>query len=91
MVVLKPDGGTDFKKVNVISFFDAFPMPHIEEMLEKSGQAEFISTPDLTKGYCQISMALEDKIKKCVWQNGVYSILHACPLACTQQQHPSSA
>lgn len=67
VVVPKPDGAIriciNFCKVNSISFFDAFPKPNIEEMLEKIGQAKFISTLDLMKGYWQIPMVPEDKMK----------------------------
>lgn len=53
----------DVRKVNVVSTSDAFPMPHIEEMLEKIRQAHFISMLDLTKGYWQIPMAQRHKEK----------------------------
>lgn len=40
-IVPKPDGTVwlciDFRKVNALSAFDAFPMPHIQEMLKKIG------------------------------------------------------
>lgn len=38
-------------------------MPHVEEMLEKIGQAWFILTLDLMKGHWLILMAREDKEK----------------------------
>lgn len=50
-----------FWKLNVISQFDAFPMPHISELLEKVGQAKFISTFDLIKGYRQVPLRREDQ------------------------------
>lgn len=49
----------DFRKVNEVAKFDAFPMPHIEEMLEKIGQ--YIT---MTKGYWQILMAPEVQDKR---------------------------
>lgn len=67
VVVPKPDETIrlwiDFRKVNTISVFDAFPVPHIKEMLEKIGQAQFISILDLTKGYWQIPKTKKDKEK----------------------------
>lgn len=64
VVVTKPDGFlglcVDFRKVNATARFDAFPMLWVEEMLEKVGQAKYISTLDLTKDYWQIPMAPED-------------------------------
>lgn len=66
MVVPKPDGAIrlfiNFHKVNSISS-DAFPIPNIEEILEKIGQVEFSLTLDLIKEYWQIPMAPEDKMK----------------------------
>lgn len=47
--------------MNTVSTFNAFPMPQVEDMLEKIGQAQFISTLNLTKGYWQIPMAVADK------------------------------
>lgn len=41
----------DFRKLNVILKFDAFPMPQINELLERVRQVKFISTLGLTKGY----------------------------------------
>lgn len=41
----------DFRKLNAISFFDTYPMPRIEDLLERIGQANYITTLDLCKGY----------------------------------------
>lgn len=38
-------------------------MPNMKELLERIGQAKFVSTLDLTKGYRQIPLAPEDKVK----------------------------
>lgn len=56
MVIVPKPGGTIqlcmyYRKVNTVFMFAAFPMPHIEDMLEKIGQAHFISILDLTKEY----------------------------------------
>lgn len=53
----------DFQKVNAMAKFDPLPTPHINEMLEKVGQAQFISTLDMTKGYWQIPLATPDQEK----------------------------
>ena len=44
----------DYRKLNSISEMDAYPMPHIDELIEKVGGAGYISTLDLTCGYGQI-------------------------------------
>lgn len=53
----------DYRKVNEVATFDAFPMPQIDDMIEKIGQAKYISMLDLTKGYWQISMASQNREK----------------------------
>uniref|UniRef100_A0A8C7F2V4 Gypsy retrotransposon integrase-like protein 1 n=1 Tax=Oncorhynchus kisutch TaxID=8019 RepID=A0A8C7F2V4_ONCKI len=53
----------DFRGVNAISTFDAYPMPRVDELLERLGKAKFITTLDLTKGYWQVPVAPEDRPK----------------------------
>lgn len=52
-----------FRKVNEVAIFDIFLMPRVEEMLEKIGQAKYITMLDLTKGYWQIPVTPMDKEK----------------------------
>lgn len=63
----KPDGTihfcNDFRKLNEISKFNAYPMPRIDELIEWLGTARFISTLNLTKGYWQIPLATEAREK----------------------------
>lgn len=65
VVVPKTDGFIrlciEYHKINEITTFDAFPMPQVDDMLEKVDQAQYISTLDLTKGYWQIPMAAVDR------------------------------
>lgn len=65
MLVPKPDGKTrvclDFRRVNELSEFDAYPMPHVQGLIEKLGKATYLSTLDLTKGYWQIPLTEESK------------------------------
>ena len=55
VLVSKPDGSwrfcNDFRKLNEISIYDAYPMPRVDELIEWLGPTRFISTLDLTKGY----------------------------------------
>ncbi|KAM9308293.1 uncharacterized protein PAF06_012480 [Gastrophryne carolinensis] len=53
----------DFRKLNQISKFDTYPMPHIEDLITRLGDAQYISTFDLTKGYWQIPLAEDSREK----------------------------
>jgi transposase InsO family protein len=60
VIVPKSDGTdrfcVDFRKVNAISVSDTFPIPRIEDCVEKIGEAKFISKIDLLKGYHQVPL-----------------------------------
>ena len=47
---------TDYRKVNQVTVRDSYPLPLIEDLLDNVGNAKFISTMDLTKGYYQIPL-----------------------------------
>ncbi|XP_069370624.1 uncharacterized protein [Paralichthys olivaceus] len=61
VLVPKKDGGLrfciDFSKLNSISTFDPYPMPRVDEMVERLGRAKFLSTLDLCKGYWQVPLS----------------------------------
>lgn len=42
---------------------DAYPLPHIETLISEVAKAKYISTLDLTKGYYQLKVQLEDRPK----------------------------
>ncbi|KAL4001114.1 caldesmon [Sarotherodon galilaeus] len=47
---------SDMRKLNSISCFDSYPMPRIDELLERLGKAKYITTLDLCKGYWQVPL-----------------------------------
>ena len=65
VLVTKKDGTVrfcvDYRKVNQVAKFDAYPMPRVEEVFESIGPANFITTLDLAKGYWQILMAKDSR------------------------------
>ena len=42
---------------------DAYPMPHIDELLDRIGNARYITTLDLTRGYWQVPVAEDARLK----------------------------
>ena len=67
VTVAKKDGTlrlcVDYRKLNSIMADDPYQMPRVEEMLDRLGPAEFISTIDLAKGYYQVPVREEDQDK----------------------------
>ena len=67
VLITKKDGSVrfcvDYRKLNQVAKFDAYPMPRIEELIDTVGPATVISTLDLAKGYWQIPMAEDSKDK----------------------------
>lgn len=59
-----PNGSTcfciDYKELNKVAKFDAYPMPRTEVLLEQLGTAKFLSPLDLTKGYWKVPVRKED-------------------------------
>ena len=55
VVVTKKDGSlqicVDYRRLNQVTVFDAYPMPRVDELLDAIGGAEFITTLNLAKGY----------------------------------------
>ena len=43
--------------LNEVSEFDAYPMPRVDELIERLGPARYLTTLDLTKGYWQVPLS----------------------------------
>ncbi|XP_059424715.1 retrovirus-related Pol polyprotein from transposon 17.6 isoform X1 [Carassius carassius] len=60
LLVPKPDSTfrfcTDYRKVNSISKPDSFPLPRMEDCVDKVGSSKFVTKLDLLKGYWQVPL-----------------------------------
>jgi hypothetical protein len=60
LLVDKPDGTVrfcvDYRKVNAVSELDSFPIPRIEDLIEKVAGSKFISKLDISKAYWQCEL-----------------------------------
>ena len=63
----------DYRKLNAISKKDCYPLPQIDDTLDKLCGAKYFSAMDLISGYWQIPMEEEDQ-KKCAFitSEGLY-------------------
>ncbi|KRZ12134.1 Transposon Ty3-I Gag-Pol polyprotein [Trichinella zimbabwensis] len=63
----KKDGNVrfcvDFRKLNLVTKKDSYPLPRIDETIDTQAAAEWFSTLDLTSGYWQVPVAKEDREK----------------------------
>ena len=53
----------DFRKLNDITVGDSYPLPNIQEILDKLGRSRYFSALDCASGYWQIPISKEDQAK----------------------------
>ena len=71
VLVTKPDGSVrwcvDWRKLNEVTVKDSYPMPRVDECLERMEGAQWFSSLDLQHGYWQIPMREDD------WQKTAFT------------------
>ena len=77
ILVSKPDKSyrlcTDYRKVNNVTKTDSFPIPRIEDCIDKIGNANYITKFDLLKGFWQIPLTERAKeISAFVTSDGLF-------------------
>ena len=77
ILVPKHDGGfrfcIDFRKVNDKTKSDSFPIPRIADCIDQIGNAKFVSTFDMLKGYWQVPLTQRAReISAFVTPSGLY-------------------
>ena len=73
----KPDGSyrmcTDYGKVNSVGKSDTFPIPRMDDCIDKVGNAKFVTKFDLLKGFWQVPLTERAKeISAFVTPDGLY-------------------
>ena len=68
IVLVKKKDGTlrfcvDYRKLNAQSNVDLYPMPWVDELVDRLGSARYLTTLDLAKGYWQVPMAEDSREK----------------------------
>ncbi|CAM4628861.1 unnamed protein product [Lepidochelys kempii] len=80
VLVPKKDGlvrfCVDYRKLNAITVSDAYPMPRTDKLLDKLGGARYLTTMDLTKGYWQVPLDADARLKSAfITPLGLYEFL----------------
>ena len=77
ILVPKSDGSyrfcTDYRKVNSVTKSDSYPIPRVEDCIDRIGCAKYVTKLDLLKGYWQVPMTTAAKeISAFVTPEGFY-------------------
>ena len=76
-LVKKDDGNyrfcIDFRELNKVTIHDRYPLPRIDDLLDKLGQSRYFTSLDLASGYWQIPLDPKHAHKPDFWtQRGLF-------------------
>ena len=64
---------TDFRKLNSVTKTDTFPIPQIDDCIDKVGKAKYVTKIDLLKGFYQVPLTERAKeLSAFVTPSGLY-------------------
>ena len=93
VLVRKKDGFirlcVDYMKLNAQSKVDAYPMPRIEDILDRVVKANFITTLDLARGYWQVPVADEER-HKTVFTSSPFGLYQFCVMPFGLNEAPAT-
>ena len=77
ILVPKPDGSyllcTDYRKVNNVTKSDTFPIPRMDDCIDRIGNTKYVTKFDLLKGFWQVPLTERAKeISAFVTRSGLY-------------------
>ena len=91
MILKKKDGSLrmciDNRRLNSVTEVEAYPMPRIDELIDRLGKAMFISTLDLTNGYWKMPVATQDRHKTVFITPGGLFQFRVISLVLVERQH----
>ena len=90
VLVQKKDGilrfCMDHRKLNGQSKVDPYPMPRVDELIDKLGHAKFLTTLDLARGYWQVLWQPAAGRRQLLSQHRGFTNLLSCHLGCREHQ-----